>query len=306
MPGHAPSSTLDGRDRRPHAPHRAEHRHATGACPSCRPSLGSTRSTLTRTPSGSAARGAAPPAGAGRRADWLRAVAGLCALGRAGHAGRDGAAPDGLRGRRGLGPVQASLERDGVQVLWDTARCGPSAWVRCSVQGGRRGRRSRRSSSTRFSSPWPAGARHRFGLEELACPHPRGTVEVNAQLQSTKFPNPLCGGDVAGPYQFTHTAAHMAWYATVNAPLWPLQAFLRWTTAWCPGHLHRPRGRASGCPSLKPPSKKDRRRGHPLRAARADRAITESATQGFVRPCSPPRAATDPRRHHRWRARGAS
>ena len=33
----------------------------------------------------------------------------------------------------------------------------------------------------------------------------------------TNFPNILCVGDVTGPYQFTHTAAHQAWYAAVNA-----------------------------------------------------------------------------------------
>ena len=41
-------------------------------------------------------------------------------------------------------------------------------------------------------------------------------VEVNEYLQ-TRFPNVYACGDVAGPYQFTHTAAHQAWYAAVNA-----------------------------------------------------------------------------------------
>ena len=34
---------------------------------------------------------------------------------------------------------------------------------------------------------------------------------------ATRYPNILACGDVAGPYQFTHTAAHTAWYASVNA-----------------------------------------------------------------------------------------
>ncbi len=54
-----------------------------------------------------------------------------------------------------------------------------------------------------------------FGLEELGVTVNR-TVEVNALLQ-TNFPNIYAAGDVAGPYQFTHTAAHQAWYAAVNA-----------------------------------------------------------------------------------------
>jgi pyruvate/2-oxoglutarate dehydrogenase complex dihydrolipoamide dehydrogenase (E3) component/uncharacterized membrane protein YdjX (TVP38/TMEM64 family) len=54
-----------------------------------------------------------------------------------------------------------------------------------------------------------------FGLEELGIPVNR-TVQVNEYLE-TNFPNILAAGDVAGPYQFTHTAAHQAWYASVNA-----------------------------------------------------------------------------------------
>ncbi|MDP2396904.1 MAG: FAD-dependent oxidoreductase [Burkholderiales bacterium] len=55
-----------------------------------------------------------------------------------------------------------------------------------------------------------------YGLEELGIPVTKArTVEVNEFLQ-TKYPNILACGDVAGPYQFTHTAAHTAWYAAVN------------------------------------------------------------------------------------------
>ncbi|BCA80860.1 dihydrolipoyl dehydrogenase [Desulfuromonas sp. AOP6] len=56
-----------------------------------------------------------------------------------------------------------------------------------------------------------------FGLEELGVHlSQRGTIEVDPFLR-TNFPNIFCAGDVAGPYQFTHTAAHQAWYAAVNA-----------------------------------------------------------------------------------------
>ncbi|HEY5718658.1 MAG TPA: FAD-dependent oxidoreductase, partial [Motiliproteus sp.] len=56
-----------------------------------------------------------------------------------------------------------------------------------------------------------------FGLEALDIPlTPQGTIEVNEYLQ-TRYPNIYACGDVAGPYQFTHTAAHQAWYAVVNA-----------------------------------------------------------------------------------------
>lgn len=56
-----------------------------------------------------------------------------------------------------------------------------------------------------------------FGLQELGVRlTARGTVEVNEYLQ-TNIPTIYACGDVAGPYQFTHTAAHQAWYASVNS-----------------------------------------------------------------------------------------
>jgi pyruvate/2-oxoglutarate dehydrogenase complex dihydrolipoamide dehydrogenase (E3) component/uncharacterized membrane protein YdjX (TVP38/TMEM64 family) len=56
-----------------------------------------------------------------------------------------------------------------------------------------------------------------YGLEELGIATTRQrTVETDDYLQ-TIFPNILACGDVAGPYQFTHTAAHQAWFASVNA-----------------------------------------------------------------------------------------
>ena len=54
-----------------------------------------------------------------------------------------------------------------------------------------------------------------YGLEELGIPTHK-TVDTNEYLQ-TLYPNIYAAGDVAGPYQFTHTAAHQAWYAAVNA-----------------------------------------------------------------------------------------
>ena len=56
-----------------------------------------------------------------------------------------------------------------------------------------------------------------YGLEELGIPLTKqGTIQTNQYLQ-TCYPNIYACGDVAGPYQFTHTAAHQAWYASVNA-----------------------------------------------------------------------------------------
>jgi len=64
-----------------------------------------------------------------------------------------------------------------------------------------------------------------FGLEELGVAiSDRGTVAVDPLLR-TNFPNIYAVGDVAGPYQFTHTASHMAWYATVNALFGSVKSF---------------------------------------------------------------------------------
>lgn len=73
-----------------------------------------------------------------------------------------------------------------------------------------------------------------FGLEELGIETDR-TVLTNEFLQ-TKYPNIYACGDVAGPYQFTHVAAHQAWYAAVNGLFGRFKKFkadyrvIPWTT----------------------------------------------------------------------------
>ena len=61
------------------------------------------------------------------------------------------------------------------------------------------------------------------------------TVVTDAYL-ATLYPNIYAAGDVAGPYQFTHVAAHQAWYASVNALFGQFRRFkadyrvIPWTT----------------------------------------------------------------------------
>jgi pyruvate/2-oxoglutarate dehydrogenase complex dihydrolipoamide dehydrogenase (E3) component len=62
-----------------------------------------------------------------------------------------------------------------------------------------------------------------YGLKELGVAT-GSTVEVNGYLQ-TNLPNIYAAGDVAGPFQFTHTAADQAWYAAVNALFDPFRKF---------------------------------------------------------------------------------
>jgi pyruvate/2-oxoglutarate dehydrogenase complex dihydrolipoamide dehydrogenase (E3) component/uncharacterized membrane protein YdjX (TVP38/TMEM64 family) len=64
-----------------------------------------------------------------------------------------------------------------------------------------------------------------YGLETLGIPITSArTVETNEYLQ-TLYPNIYACGDVAGPYQFTHTASHQAWFAAVNALFGGLRRF---------------------------------------------------------------------------------
>ena len=64
-----------------------------------------------------------------------------------------------------------------------------------------------------------------LGLAELGIElNANGTVEVDEYLR-TRYPNIVACGDVAGPYQFTHTAAHQAWYAAVNTLFAGLKKF---------------------------------------------------------------------------------
>jgi dihydrolipoamide dehydrogenase len=74
-----------------------------------------------------------------------------------------------------------------------------------------------------------------FGLEELGVEITKqGTISVNPFMQTT-CPTIYACGDVVGPYQFTHVAAHQAWYAAVNTLFRPFRRFALDTRVipWC-------------------------------------------------------------------------
>lgn len=112
--------------------------------------------------------------------------------------------------------VQASLEADGVRVLTGhkAVACGitdGAKWVEVEHAG----ERHRVTFDEMIVAVGRAARLEGFGLEELGIQTGR-VVETNEYLE-TQYPNILAAGDVAGPYHFTHTAAHQAWYATINA-----------------------------------------------------------------------------------------
>lgn len=120
-----------------------------------------------------------------------------------------------------------------------------------------------------------------FGLEELGIETGK-TVAVNEYLE-TKYPNILAAGDVVGPYQFTHTASHTAWYASVNALFGLVRKFkadfrvIPWVTYIDPEVARV---------GINEQEAQEQGIAHdvtifPLHEL--DRAITDSATMGFVK-----------------------
>lgn len=125
-----------------------------------------------------------------------------------------------------------------------------------------------------------------YGLKELGIETAR-TVVTDDYL-ATIYPNIFAAGDVAGPYQFTHTAAHQAWYASVNALFGQFRRFkadyrvIPWTTFIDPEiarvGLNETEAHAQGIPhevTMFPM--------HEL-----DRAIADSAPKGFIKVLTPP------------------
>jgi len=120
-----------------------------------------------------------------------------------------------------------------------------------------------------------------YGLEELGV-ETGETIAVNDFLE-TRFPNIYAVGDVAGPYQFTHFAAHQAWFAAVNALF---------------GSVRRFRADYSVLPRVTFTDPEVAAVGHNERSAREagvafetvryelahlDRAVCEGETRGFVK-----------------------
>ncbi|WP_454009723.1 FAD-dependent oxidoreductase [Aeromonas sp. Marseille-Q7275] len=121
-----------------------------------------------------------------------------------------------------------------------------------------------------------------FGLEELGVElAPRGTIAVDGFL-ATNYPSILAVGDVAGPYQFTHFAAHQAWYAAVNALFGQFRRFkadyrvIPAATYTSPEiarvGLNRKEAEAQGIPF----------EATRFELAKLDRAITDGERHGFI------------------------
>ncbi len=124
-----------------------------------------------------------------------------------------------------------------------------------------------------------------YGLEELGIETNR-TVVTNEYLE-TLYPNIFAAGDIVGPYQFTHVAAHQGWYAAVNGLFGHLKKFkvdyrvIPWTTFIDPEVARV---------GLNEQDAIDK--GIDFEITRfefeeLDRAITDSATKGFIKVITP-------------------
>lgn len=125
-----------------------------------------------------------------------------------------------------------------------------------------------------------------YGLEDIGVDTER-TVVTDEYL-ATLYPNIYAAGDVVGPFQLTHAAAHQAWFASVNALFGQFKRFkadyrvIPWTTFIDPEvarvGLNEQEARAQGIDYEVTT--------YPMHEL--DRAIADSATQGFVKVLTPP------------------
>lgn len=127
-----------------------------------------------------------------------------------------------------------------------------------------------------------------LGLEKVNIETlPNGTVPVEEDM-SVRYPNVFACGDVAGPYQFTHAAAHQAWYAAVNGLFGQFKRFrvdyrvMPWVTFTSPEVARVGLSEAEA-----------REQGVAYEVTRyglddLDRAIAESEDYGFIKVLTPP------------------
>ena len=115
----------------------------------------------------------------------------------------------------------------------------------------------------------------------------RGAVEVDEYLR-TSVPTVYACGDVIAPYQFTHTASHEAWYASVNSLFGPFRRFkvdysvIPWTT------FTDPEVARVGLNEQEAASQGIAVEVTRYELAELDRALADGEGRGFVKVLTPP------------------
>jgi len=182
--------------------------------------------------------------------------------------------------------VTAALRADGVRVLTGhtALRCetatGADAPLKTLVVS-QQGQETALPFDELLCAVGRAARLDGYGLEALGIPTGR-TIDTNAYLQ-TLYPNIYAVGDVAGPYQLTHAAAHQAWYATVNALFGQFRRFKADYRALPAVTFTEPEVARVG---LSEQEARAQGIAHELtryRLDELDRAIAEGETEGFVK-----------------------
>ncbi len=182
--------------------------------------------------------------------------------------------------------IAARFAREGITVLtgWQARAVEGSGELRLGRDGETRTIGFDRILVAAGRTPRTEG----LGLEHVGVElNPDGTVRVNEFLQTTRSNIYACG-DVAGPYQLTHAAAHQAWYCATNALFGSLRRFridysvLPWAVFTDPEVARVGLNEAQA-----------RERGIAHEVTRygiddLDRAIAEGEADGFVKVLTPP------------------
>ena len=128
----------------------------------------------------------------------------------------------------------------------------------------------------------------KLGLDELSIARNKnGTIAVNEFLQ-TNHPSIYACGDVAGPFQLTHAAAHQAWYCTMNALFGDFKKFAVDYSVIPRAIFTDPEVARVGLNETEARQQKLQYDAIRFDLEDLDRAITESTEQGFVKVLTPP------------------
>jgi pyruvate/2-oxoglutarate dehydrogenase complex dihydrolipoamide dehydrogenase (E3) component/uncharacterized membrane protein YdjX (TVP38/TMEM64 family) len=115
----------------------------------------------------------------------------------------------------------------------------------------------------------------------------KGNIVTDPFLR-TNFPSISVCGDLAGPYQFTHVAAHQAWYAAVNSllrPFWSFRADYS-VIPWCT--FTDPEVARVGLSEAEAKEQGVEVEVTRYEMAELDRAVTDGEAHGFVKVLTSP------------------
>jgi pyruvate/2-oxoglutarate dehydrogenase complex dihydrolipoamide dehydrogenase (E3) component/uncharacterized membrane protein YdjX (TVP38/TMEM64 family) len=178
--------------------------------------------------------------------------------------------------------ARAALEADGVRVLagHKALRCERDGVVKAIVVEGAGGE-VRIEFDELLCAVGRVARLEGYGLEALGIPAGR-SVETNEYLE-TIYPNILAAGDVAGPFQLTHVAAHQAWYAAVNGLFGGLKKFKADYTVIPAATFIEPEVARVGLNEREAKAQGLAYEVTRYALAELDRAIADGATEGFVK-----------------------